>query len=97
MSETELGNMTVASPSTLSLTSISSAFVNRVSKLLTFLVRQIVTNTGTAISGQLAEGAKRCWEEVYWKSLVVSKIAKRLLIPSNCEFVRVPKLHEAVA
>ena len=28
---------------------------------------------------------------------MVSKIAERLLIPNNCEFVRVPKLNEAVA
>ena len=27
--------------------------------------------------------------------MVVSKIAERLLIPKNCEFVRVPKLNEA--
>ena len=35
MSETELGKLTVVSPSMLSLTSISSASVNRVSKTLT--------------------------------------------------------------
>ena len=45
----------------------------------------------------LAEVAKRYWEEESRKSLVVSKIAERLLIPNNCEFVRVPKLNEAVA
>ena len=28
---------------------------------------------------------------------MVSKIAERILIPKNCEFVRVPKLNEAVA
>ena len=28
---------------------------------------------------------------------MVSKIAERLLIPNNCEFVRVPNLNEAVA
>ena len=57
----------------------------------------ITTNTGPAISGQLAEVAKRYWEEESRKSLVVSKIAERLLIPNNCWFVRVPKLNEAVA
>ena len=57
----------------------------------------VTTNTGPAISGQLAEVAKRYWEEESRKSLVVSKIAERLLIPNNCEFVRVPKLNEAVA
>ena len=41
--------------------------------------------------------AKRYWEEESWRSLVVSKIADRLLIQNNCEFVRVPKLNEAVA
>ena len=35
MSETELGKLTVVSPSLLSLTSISSASVNRVSNTLT--------------------------------------------------------------
>ena len=35
MSETELGKLTVVSPSMLSLTSISSASVNRVSNTLT--------------------------------------------------------------
>ena len=35
MSETELGQLTVVSPSMLSLTSISSASVNRVSNTLT--------------------------------------------------------------
>ena len=48
----------------------------------------VSTNTGPAISGQLAEVAKRYWEEESWKSLVVNKIAERLLIPNNCEFVR---------
>ena len=57
----------------------------------------VSTNTGPAISGQLAEVAKRYWEEESRKYLVVSKIAERLLIPNNCEFVRVPKLNEAVA
>ena len=54
-------------------------------------------NTDPFISGQLAEVAKRYWEEESQKSQVVSKIAKRLLTPRNCEFVRVPKLNEAVA
>ena len=54
-------------------------------------------NTDPAISGQLAEVAKRYWEKESRKSQVVSKIAERLLIPSNCEFVIVPKLNEAVA
>ena len=54
-------------------------------------------NTGPAIFGQLAEVAKRYWEEESRKSQVVSKIAERLLIPNNCEFARVPKLDEAVA
>ena len=57
----------------------------------------VTTNTGPAISGQLAEVAKRYWEEESRKSLVVSKIAERLVIPNNCEFVRVPKLDEGVA
>ena len=57
----------------------------------------VSTNTGPAISGQLAEVAKRYWEEESRKYLVVSNIAERLLIPNNCEFVRVPKLNEAVA
>ena len=35
MSETELGNLTVVSPSMTPLTSISSAYVNRVSDCLT--------------------------------------------------------------
>ena len=48
----------------------------------------VSTNTGPAISGQLAEVAKRYWEGESWKSLVVNKIAERLLIPNNCEFVR---------
>ena len=47
----------------------------------------VSTNTGPAISGQLAEVAKRYWEEDSRKSLVVNKIAERLLIPNNCEFV----------
>ena len=49
------------------------------------------------ISGQLAEVPKRYWEEESRKSLVVRKIAERLIIPNNCEFVRVPKRNEAVA
>ena len=57
----------------------------------------VSTNTGPAISGQLAEVAKRYWEDECRKSQVVSKIAERLLIPNNCEFARVPKLNEAVA
>ena len=57
----------------------------------------VTTNTGPAISDQLAEVAHRYWEEDSRKSLVVSKIAERLLIPNNCEFVRVPKLNETVA
>ena len=57
----------------------------------------VSANAGPAISGQLAEVAKRYWEEESRKSLVVSKIAERLLIPNNCEFVRVPKLNETVA
>ena len=57
----------------------------------------VSTNTGPAISGQLAEVAKRYWEEESRKYLVVSKIAERLLIPNNCEFMRVPKLNEVVA
>ena len=57
----------------------------------------VSTNTGTAISSQLTEVAKRYWEEESRKSQVVSKIAERLLIPNHCEFVRVPKLNEAVA
>ena len=45
----------------------------------------------------MAEVAKRYWEEQSRKSQVVSKIAESLLIPINCEFVRVPKLNEVVA
>ena len=56
----------------------------------------VSTKTDPAISGQLLKVAKRYWEEEPRKSLVVSKIAERLLIPNNCEFVRVPKLNEAV-
>ena len=56
----------------------------------------VSTNTGPAKSGQLVEVAKQCWEEESWKSQVVSKIAEKLLIPNNCEFVRAPKLNEAV-
>ena len=41
--------------------------------------------------------AKRCWEEESRKSQLVSKIEERPLIPNNCEFVKVPKLNEAVA
>ena len=44
----------------------------------------------------MAEVAKQIWKEESPKSQVVSKIVERLLIPNNCEFVRVPKLNEAV-
>ena len=55
------------------------------------------TKTGPAISCWLAELAKRYWEEDTGKFQVVSKMAERLLIQNNCEFVRVPKLNETVA
>ena len=45
----------------------------------------------------MAEVAKRYWEEESQKSLVLNKMAERLLIPNNCELVRVPKRNEAVA
>ena len=56
----------------------------------------VSTNTGRAISNQLAKVAKRYWEEESRKSQVVSKIVERLLIPNYFEFVRVPKLDVAV-
>ena len=55
------------------------------------------TNTGPAISGQLTEVVKQYWEEESRKSQVVSEISERLLIPNNCEFLKVSKLNEAVS
>ena len=51
----------------------------------------VSTNTGYAISGQLAEMAKQYWEEEYQKYHLVSQIVERLLISNNCEFVRASK------
>ena len=56
----------------------------------------VSTNTGPAISGQLAKVTKPYWEEEYWKSEVASNIAESLLIPKNCEVVRMPKLNGEV-
>ena len=57
----------------------------------------IPDNVGPAISGQLAEVAKRYWVEESWKVPVVAKIAERLKMRSNCNFAKVPKLNEKIA
>ena len=41
--------------------------------------------------------AKWYWVEESQKVLVVAKIAERLKMPSNCNFTKVPKLHEEIA
>ena len=56
----------------------------------------IPDNVGPTISGQLAEVGKWYWVEESQKVLVVAKIAERLKMPSNCNFTKVPKLHEEI-
>ena len=52
---------------------------------------------GPAISGRLTEVAHKYWADKAKKPTVVSKIMEWLKVPSNCTFLRVPVLNEAVA
>ena len=52
---------------------------------------------GPAISGRLTEVAHKYWADKAKKPTVASKIMEWLKVPSNCTFLRVPVLNEAVA
>ena len=57
----------------------------------------IPDNVGPAISGQLAEVAKRYWVKKSRKVPVVAKTAERLKILGNCNFAKVLKLNGEIA
>ena len=82
----------VSVPSTMSTNSAESDLLSQINS-----ENLIPDNVGPAISGQLAEVAKRYWVEESWKVPVVAKIAERLKMRSNCNFAKVPKLNEKIA
>ena len=54
-------------------------------------------DVGPAISSHLAEVAYKYWTDESKKGQVVSNIIEGLIVPENCQNIRVPLLNEAVA
>ena len=82
----------VSIPPTMSANSAESDLLSQVNS-----ENLIPDNVRPTMSSQLAGLVKRYWVEKSRKVPVVAKIAKRLKIPGNCNFSKVPKLNEEIA
>ena len=82
----------VSVPLTMSTNSAESDLLSQINS-----EKLIPDNVRLAISGQLAEVAKRYWVEESRKVPVVAKIVEKLKMASNWNFVKVPKLNEEIA